>query len=601
MITNEITMSSKRLIPITERPNELTLDLDMAEPEGIARLLRQGDAQLFSGYNVYPGLMDAEIQEKCAKIAIKAADAIEAGENGVVLLAGAGTSGRFAHLISRQFNRFLRAAGKAEVFKPLVAGGALALVKAQEGAEDDPIQARNDLENRLPEKPESILYFGITCGLSAPYIAGQMDALCDNEKATNVLMGFNTRDTARNVEIEGWDKTFRQVLEACEKTDRFHLLNPIYGPESIMGSTRLKGGSITKILLEAIFFAALELTEINRQAEGSLSKADRKNISVIAARIRSFFRRYSDTIQATYDHLGSLSELIKNGGSTLRCGGRIAYLGRETAGIVGLIDASECPPTFGATFDDIRCFMRGGWDELLDTEGEDHSSNGPEFQIDLRVFEDTKVESLSKGDFVLGIAIGELGPNTRLLLEMASKTKATVALLMISKTPNLPADLPISAENVYLIQVPELGFITGFTNLAELSLKIALNALSSGAHIMIGKVYNNRMIDLKISNNKLYFRAIRTIATLGNCTEDDAKMALHRAVYKQDSLSDDQVNASPSKIIAEATSGYRTVPTALLLALGNMTYDQVTEMLSRDPVPRRVINDVLTQATSEES
>ncbi len=585
---------STPMIPVTEQANELTMELDLADAEGITRLFRQGDTQLFAGFRTFPCLMDDEILLKAAATAVAATKAIKAGEKGRILLSGAGTSGRFAHLICRQFNRFLRASGKKEVFAPLVAGGALALVKAQEGAEDDPIQAVGDMNNRLSNQMESILYVGITCGLSAPYIAGQLWALKDNTHATSVLMGFNPRECARNVTVEGWDQTFLSALEAAEKSaDRFILLNPVYGPESIHGSTRMKGGTATKILLEAIFFSALELAGLNKQADTHLNPDDLDNEERIALRIKNLLRQCRETIQYTYEHQSILQELIRLAGSSLRRGERIFYLGRETAGIMGLIDASECPPTFGATFDDIRCFINDGWQDLMDNPKEDHANAGPEFQIDLTSFERNKLEDLVKGDSVFGIAIGELGPNTRAVLEHASKTKAHVGLIIINSSKTLPPDLPIPLENCYLIEIPSLGFIPGFVNLAELALKITLNTISSGAHIMVGKIYNNRMIDLKISNNKLYYRAIRTISILANVDEEAAKTSLHRAVFQTDALNNAQAEAIPSVVIQASTQVNRVVPTALLLAQGSMTYDQALEMLSRDPVPRRVINSVL--------
>lgn len=587
-------MTSKPMIPITEQANELTMELDLADATGITRLFRQGDTQLFAGFRTFPGLMDDEILTKAAATAQAAARAIKAGDKGRILLAGAGTSGRFAHLLSRQFNRFLRASGKKDVFAALVAGGALALVKAQEGAEDDPIQGAGDLRNKLSSNAESILYIGITCGLSAPYIAGQLLELKDNPKATSVLLSFNPRECARDVAVEGWNHTFKSALEAVEKSaSNFILLNPVYGPESIHGSTRMKGGTATKILLEAIFFSSLELAGLNKQDDGHLNPDDLDHPERIVLRLRELLRQCREAIQFTYEHQSIHQELIRHAGSSLRRGGRIVYVGRETAGIMGLIDASECPPTFGASFDDVRCFINGGWEDLMDNPSEDHSNAGPEFQIDLQTFERTKVDDLAKGDTVLGIAIGELGPNTRLVLEAANKTKAHVGLIIINSSKSLPPDLPVPHDHCYLIEIPALGFIPGFVNLAELALKITLNTLTSGAHIMVGKIYNNRMIDLRISNNKLYFRAIRTISILANVDEEAAKIALHRAVFETDSLSSAQAEAIPSVVIQASTKVTRVVPTALLLAQGSLTYDHAFEMLTRDPVPRRVINSVL--------
>lgn len=578
-----------RPTPVTETPNELTRDLDISTPLEMARLFRQSDEQMFSGWRGFPCLTDDEVVETMVGLAVTAAEAIEAGKRGAILLSGAGTSGRFAQLLSRQFNRVLRNAHLEPVFAPLVAGGALALVKAQEGAEDDPVTAARDLENALPDRPAKVLFVGITCGLSAPYTAGQLSYLLDKPWASSVLLGFNAREMARSVAIEGWNKTFDEVLTTCLDSDRFVLFNPVYGPESVMGSTRMKGGSATKIVLETIFTVALELVGAIAPEEGS-RVPERDDQAALARRIRSLLRAYRETMHAVYEQIGTIEALIRLGGATLRSGGRVSYLGRETAGIVGLIDASECPPTFGASFEDIRGHLVGGWHTLLDNEDRDFSSSGPEFQIDLETFSQKKLPELSKGDTVLGVAIGEVGPKTRPVLEQVHKnTKATAGVVLVTVVPPKKGDLPVDPENAHILTIPSLGFCPGFLNLAEFALKLALNALSTGAHVLVGKVYENRMIDLRISNNKLYFRSLSIIGRLADCSEEKARLALHRAVFRKDVLNPEELNAPPSAIINASTTVSRVVPTALLLAMGDMTWEQATELLAADPVPRRVI------------
>ncbi len=584
--------------PITEQSNDLTLDLDISEPLGMVRLLRQADAQLFAGFKTHPSLIDEETVQTCVRISRVAAEAIKAGKSGAILIAGAGTSGRLAAVVARQFNRMLRNAHQPEVFKPLVAGGVLALVKAEEGAEDNPQLGADDIEAAIATDATSVLYVGISCGMSAPYVAGQLEKLDGNPAATSVLMAFNSIESARDTVIEGWDRSVADVLRSLEESERFILLNPIYGPEAIMGSTRLKGGTATKILLETIFFTALEIAGAI-PSDSSSKPIDPKDDASVARRISQLMRRYREVVGATYEHLTVLADMIRLGGATLRCGGKISYLGRDTAGIIGLIDASECPPTFGSSFEDIRGYLRGGWGDLLD-EHSDYSRHGVEYQIDHETFENAKLPDLAKGDLVMGIAIGELGPNTRALLEAAKKTKATRGVLLVTAVPPAKGDLPEDLDFAHVIVIPTLGFVPGFLNLAELSLKIALNTLSTGAHIMVGKVYQNRMIDLKISNTKLYSRAVRTIQLLAGVDKVIAEQALHRAVYRKDTLTAEESEASPKSIIQVAASGRRIVPTALLLAQGRMTYEQACELLGRDPVPRRVIKTVLDKQTAAE-
>lgn len=577
--------------PVTETPNELTLDLDIAEPAAMARLLRQSDAQLFAGWRGLPAFMDDHVLVQLAATARATAKVLAAGKRGVVLLSGAGTSGRFAALVSREFNRLLKAAHRPPVFRPLIAGGYPALVKAQEGAEDDPVLAMQDLRNNLPADVEQILYVGITCGFSAPYVGAQLDHLNKVPQATNVLLGFNPLTDARRTKVENWDKTFGQVIDELAQSTRFIPLNPIYGPEAVMGSTRMKGGSATKIALEVAFHAGLELAGVGGgdPTAPSLVGADDEQL---LARLREYLRLYRDTIAAVYEQTDTLAALIRLGGATLRSGGKVNYLGRETAGILGIIDATECPPTFGATFEDVRGFLRDGWPSLLD-EQHDLSANGPEYKIDLDWFEEQKLPKLERGDLVLGIAVGELGPRVRQILEKAESTKATTGVLLVTATPPRKDDLPGSVDHRYILRVPALGFRPGHTNLAELALKLALNALSTGAHVLIGKVYQNRMIDLRISNQKLYYRAIGTIEKLAACDTDTAKLSLHRAAFRKDRLTKEELEAPPSTIIKTAAPLPRVVPTALLLALASMTVDEARQLLIQDPVARRVLKKTM--------
>ncbi|MCB2156230.1 hypothetical protein KQI84_15245 [bacterium] len=582
------------ILPITEWGNELTEDLDISEPLGIARILRQVDEQLFTGWQSYDALLDTPVIERAAQIAHNAALAMRAGEDGAILIAGAGTSGRLASLVCRQFNRLLRASHLPEVFRPLVAGGPLALVRAQEGAEDDPTAAVEDLQKAIPESSKQVLYVGITCGFSAAYVAGQMDALKADSRANIVLLGFNPIHQARDMKVEGWDKTFAGVVrELTKEGDRFDILNPVYGPEAVMGSTRMKGGSATKMLLEAIFYTALEMAG-HGAPEAKAGSAKMDEPASARRRIRELLRRYRSAIQAIYEKTDVLAEMIKLAGAALRSGGQISYIGRDTAGIVAMIDAAECPPTFGAGYDDLRGYIRSGWPELLDEE-RDLASSGSGYAIDHETFEKSKLPDLAKGDLVLGVAVGEIGPNTRRLLEEAQKTKATVGVITVCTVPPKSGDLPEGLENIFILEVPSLGFQPGFFNEAELGLKIALNAMSTGAHVLTGKVFHNQMIDLRISNTKLYLRAIETIQTITGAEKDDARRALHRAIFKTDSLTTEEDEAPPSAIIKAAGERLRIVPMAILLATGQQTYESAGELLAQDPVVRRVIESQIEE------
>ena len=361
---------------ITETPNELTRDIDVASPLEIVRLLRSADAQIFGGYGGFAGISDQETHAKLARLADTAA-AILKKPTGRVILSGAGTSGRLAIFTARTFNRFFGRKSNPQPFRYTIAGTDLALIAAQEGAEDNPHQGILDLK-QAAAGAEEVFYVGITCGLSAPYIAGQLSHMLSGEiSGHSVLLGFNPIERARNTPIEGWDKTFKEITEEAVNSTAFDLLNPVVGPEPITGSTRMKGGSATKILLETLFHAA--------RAAGDEDDADEEyRTMALMYVVRVLLADYETAIRDAYLPTDEIAELIEAGANALNSDARIFYLGntsaekisggcddhdhddhdhedsavlRTDAGVLGLIDASECPPTYGADFDDVRGYL----------------------------------------------------------------------------------------------------------------------------------------------------------------------------------------------------------------------------------------------------
>ena len=199
------------------------------------------------------------------------------------------------------------------------------------------------------------LYIGITCGFSAPYVAAQLDYCIGRAGTTAVLLGFNPIDRARRVPIEGWDRTFADVAAAMVAADNCIFLNPVVGPECHTGSTRMKGGSATKLLLEAIFALALG-------AEGGSR--------VQPEAVRPVLLEYAAAVRGAYAEPAALAAGVEAAGAALRAGGRLLYLGEGTPGVCSLVDASECPPTYNATAEDVRAFVRGGYEVLGNDDGD---------------------------------------------------------------------------------------------------------------------------------------------------------------------------------------------------------------------------------------
>lgn len=567
------------LISITETPNELTRDIDLASPAGIVQLFRQSDAQIATGYSTYPALMDPEILDSLARCIEMLAEMLQSGRSHRVVISGAGTSGRLAMVISREFNRYLSSAGREPVFRHLMAGHNPALIQAREGAEDDPHQAVVDLKNVM-EDAEHGIYIGVTCGFSAPYIAGQLDYCMNSDHLHPVLLGFNPVERARRIEIENWDKTFYQVAERMLTHPRALLLNPVVGPEPITGSTRMKGGTTTKMLLEIVFALALVRSGIIPRDQLAL-EMDTQDLKQT---IWNFIACYERTRVQVYLQRDAIARLVDLGGQSLRKEGHLYYLGAESQGILGLIDASECPPTFGADFSDVRGFVKGGWEALLG-EGQDQSDLGPQYRISIEEFDEHILPTLSEKDLVIGLGCGESSHWLKAHLEAARHQGAKIAQVTLN-----PTEAPEDALDAEVrIQLEPSGFIKGNLSFGDMATKLVINALTTGAHILAGKVYQNRMIDLKISNNKLYYRTLGIIQHLMGVDEATAKESLLRSIFNTDTPTEQQRQAKISFYVETATSVKKIVPRALLLSTGRFTVAEATQALREVPIVRALI------------
>lgn len=591
-------------------PNALTTDIDVANPLELVRLLRSADAQIFGGFGGFPGLSDNETIEKLAKLADIAAGILQKPK-GVVVLSGAGTSGRLAMFAARTFNRVFATRDNPKPFRYTIAGSDLALIQAQEGAEDDPHEGVADLLNAAGDATD-VFFVGITCGLSAPYVAGQIAAVIDGKVSGHaVLMGFNPAERARDVAVEGWDSTFKQTLDRALKADNFDLLNPIVGPEPITGSTRMKSGSATKILLETLFHAARAI-----DPDPMVLLDDR--LTALAYVIRVLFNEYEAAIREAYFPGEEIAELVEAAADALNAGGHIYYLGNTAAaevsgcdheddedhddhehmpdsiiytdaGILGLVDASECPPTYGARFEDVRGYLENGWKGLLGADGADYSDRGGSFQISLDDFRTQALPGLNKHDLV--IFLGDFEGRDELVEEIHGAGARTGAIVIPQVTSTPAVELPVTiAPPLTSISSGHDGQAMLFEGPPQLAIKLILNAITTGAFLLNGKVFGNRMIDLRISNNKLYFRAIGIISDLMGADEEPARLALLKSIYQTDELTPAQLEAPVSHHIEASKDVPRLVPMALLLATGKFSWAEADAALTADPIVRHAIS-----------
>ncbi|HPB31691.1 MAG TPA: hypothetical protein PLB62_09565 [Candidatus Sumerlaeota bacterium] len=569
---------------ITEIPNALTTDIDLASPTGIVQFFRQVDSQIFNGWNIYEGMCDPEFLKRMKKAVMAAARVLTHKGSKKIIISGAGTSGRLAMFLARTFNRLARQAGMDPCFDYLIAGGDLALIKAQEGAEDDPHTAQKDLE-RAAGNAEKIFYVGVTCGFSAPYIAGQLDCAAEDEKYFSCLVGFNPPELARKIIIEHWDKNFSDVVRKIRNHPRCVLLNPVHGPEAITGSTRMKGGSATKIICEVLFTAAMIRARII--SPNHLAPAIKSQAWDLDHLIFTMLRQYENTRVDVYRERDDIARLVELGGQALRHKKHIYYIGADTYGIIGTVDASECPPTFGARFEDVRGYLPGGWRELLD-RSDDLSQTGPEYQISIGDFARDKLPHLSQEDLVVILGGEEMLTIHEDLLEKIKAKEARLCAVLVNPAYN---DFP-GFDAVVRLRLDPAGLIYNYDVLAEFGMKLVLNAITTGAHILVGKIYQNRMIDLNISNTKLFHRTLDIICSIVGADRETALLSTLKSIYKTDTPTEEHFNAPVSAHIMQATWKDKIVPRALLMATGRFNYQQAGEALAREPIVRAIIEKI---------
>jgi N-acetylmuramic acid 6-phosphate etherase len=200
----------------------------------------------------------------------------------------------------------------------------------------------------------------------------------------------------------------------------------------------------------------------------------------------------------------------------LRGGGRVVFLGAGTSGRLGVLEAAECPPTFGTDPDRIRAVMAGGEDAVFRAvEGaEDRAEDGQ-----------GEAERLREGDALVGVSASSVTPFVRGALETARARGVRTVLVTCAPRPGVRgmADVVVAMRTG-----PEV--LTGSTRLkAGSATKAALNAITTAAMVRLGKAYGNLMVDLRQGSAKLRDRARRIVVSAGEVGPERAESLLAEA------------------------------------------------------------------------
>lgn len=217
-------------------------------------------------------------------------------------------------------------------------------------------------------------------------------------------------------------------------------------------------------------------------------------------------------VEAELDNIAQAVERIE---AAFRNGGRLVYIGAGTSGRLGVLDASECPPTFSVTPEMVIGIIAGG-DRALREAIEGAEDDAPQGAADLKAID------LAARDVVVGIAVSGKTPYVIGALDHARAIGADA----IALTCNPGAEIARHADiTIAPVVGPEV--LAGSTRLKSgTAQKMVLNMLSTAAMIRIGKTYENLMVDLSISNRKLTTRAVGILCEITGIAPDEAETLL---------------------------------------------------------------------------
>lgn len=686
------------MLRYTEQQNPLSASLDGAggggfDAERAVRILRQVDAQIRSGCDGCPGMTDPQHVHALGMAAAMVQEVVEKwsrGEQAFVVFSGSGTSGRLAYAVARSLNAVVNCPRGAcsGPFGFLIAGGPQAILAAHENAEDIAAAGAMDLREFARRwSATHLLVVGVSCGMSATYVGSQLQLVLDPARAglddvemRCIVMGFNPLDIVPKTTVPGWSTTFWEVATKAGSlmtgdASPGHtssvatplpvacLLNPVVGPEAVAGSTRMKGGSATKMLLETMGLHGIA--------------ASRAGPVWLGARLlKQTLLQLDGAVSAAYSDPSTLAHLATVAGECLVGGGRIMYVGRGSVGLLGVIDASECPPTFGASFDDVRALWAakdavfkgddssaalsqpsspasvsvssqpptahvpaalaagaarlaaasgGASDdataasESVGSEADEHSWSDPTSLSRVRGDEAEAASGSAAAAASTGEGVPSAGPGTTMrrvgtgdvlvvvcsdtwpvnaevvdAVAAAKSAGASIgAIACVSGDAETGGGLELLAPhlNAPLVVVPVtsisvraaalhppagdgkagFGALSGFCPGSELSLKLCLNAVSTVAHVRKGCVLGNRMINLRVTNRKLFVRAATLVQSLTGTSTVEAEAALLAAIYGTHDLSHDLLTADHSVHVSNAASKDLVVPAAVLMAATTST------------------------------
>lgn len=248
------------------------------------------------------------------------------------------------------------------------------------------------------------------------------------------------------------------------------------------------------------------------ESESTYRHLEKKSTIEILRDINNEDKKVPQAIEKCLDQIERLADAIYG---KMKDGGRLFYIGAGTSGRLGIVDASECPPTFGVPHDWVIGIMAGGDSAMR------KAVEFAEDDVNL-AWKDLSEYAVNENDFVVGIAAS--GTTPYVINGLLDCNKKNILTGSITCNPNSP----LAAASIYPVEVivgPE--YVTGSTRMKSgTAQKLVLNMLSTSVMIKLGRVQDNRMVDMQLSNNKLVDRGTKMIVEKSNLSYEEAKELL---------------------------------------------------------------------------
>jgi len=259
---------------------------------------------------------------------------------------------------------------------------------------------------------------------------------------------------------------------------------------------------------------------IETESSSGYDNLEQMSVSELLLNINREDKTVPQAVEKAIPQIERVVEVLEG---KLKAGGRLFYIGAGTSGRLGVVDASECPPTYGIA-DDIIVGIIAGGDKALRMAVESVEDDY------MRGWEDLQAYNLSDKDFVLGIAASGSTPYVVGAIEQCRQNGIRTGCITCNRDTRLAslADFPIE-----IIVGPE--FVSGSTRMkAGTAQKLTLNMISTSLMIRLGKVKGNNMVDMQLNNNKLFRRGIRILVDQLGISDPEAEKLLmtHRNVRK---------------------------------------------------------------------